>query len=91
MIRMPLRRSLIGLVVTLTLSISADGGSLTYGIPIDTITQEGWLPEFDPMLGTLSNVRFHCRRVYRFSSLRQAPFCCLVIFAGSVFARRRRE
>jgi hypothetical protein len=47
---------LSGLLVTLTLANAADAGSLTYWVPIDTVTQEGWLPEFNPMLGRLVSV-----------------------------------
>ena len=58
MTRKPLLPLLCGLVITLTLANAADAGSLTYVVPIDTLTQPGYLPEFDPMQGTLLSVGF---------------------------------
>lgn len=49
-------KPLLSLLITLTLANAADAGSLTYVVPIDTVTQPGFLPEFNPMLGTLLSV-----------------------------------
>ncbi len=47
---------LSGLLLTLLLANAADAGSLTYDVEILTLTQPGFLPEFNPMLGKLVSV-----------------------------------
>ncbi len=47
---------LSGLVIMLTLANAANAGSLTYYVPILTVSQPGFLPEFNPMLGQLLSV-----------------------------------
>lgn len=50
-----LLRALIMSTVTLTAN-TANAGSLTYSVDVNTVTQDGFLPEFNPTMGQLSSI-----------------------------------
>jgi hypothetical protein len=47
---------LSGLVITLTFANAVDAGSLTYTVDVDSLTQAGFLPQFNPTMGQLVSV-----------------------------------
>jgi hypothetical protein len=56
------RRSLVVLFVSLTAALTvpdrARGGSITYDVGTNSITQSGYLPQFDPSLGQLTSITY---------------------------------